>query len=485
MEYDINLQTYWLLLKRHKTLILIIALSMGLGTTALAFFNRPEPIFESIATVKIEKSSTATGVYLEAISWSGADYLETQASIITSYPILEKVAVAMNRISADLSTTTIRTDPRYIAIIMELKNKVKAEREGNSNLINITAQDLSPRFAQQLASAMARVYTAEHTAEINKRTYDARRFIEEQLGHVADRLRKAEESLKEFEETNHAISLDSQTTTILGQLAQSEAEIVAIEKQRQEISEALTRLDSALLSPPSATPSFLFSEAPAVYTTLNTTMVTLLMQRQSLLLNYTAEHPEIQSIDSQLAEILRNLSASLKEQLATVDQRIAAASDTSTTIKQQLAELPGKSLMMERLKREVQLNENVYSLLENKLHEARIMEASKIEEVIVVKPALEPMAPINHTSVAVKGVAGLAIGVILGLLATILSEAMDTSLDSVDQIEKFTSLDVLATIGPLDRDDVMTTAQSLHQTPIPDTKNLLHIIHLPAHFLPG
>lgn len=484
MDYDINLHTYWLLLKRYKGLILLIALAMGLGTTALAFINRPDPIFESVATVKIEKSSSATGVFLEAISWSGADYLETQASIITSYPIFEKVAVELGKIPADLNSTTIRTDPHNIAIIMELKSKVKAEREGNSNLINITAQDHSPQFAQQLASTMARIYTKEHTAEVNKRTFDARRFIEEQLGHVADRLRKAEEGLKEFEETNHAISLDSQTTTMLSRQALNETEILSIEKQKKEISEALTRLNAALLSPPSASSSFLFSDAPEVYNTLNSKMVTLLMQRQTLLLNYTTEHPEVQSVDSQLAEILRNLNATLKEQLDAVDKRLTDTRALETTIEEQLAELPGKGLMLERLKREVQLNENVYSLLENKLQEARIMEASKIEEVIVVKPALEPMDPINHTSIAVKGVAGLAIGVILGLLAAILCEAMDTSLDSVEQIEKFTKLDVMATIGPLDRNDVMAVAQSLHRDGILDKNSTLRIIHLPAHFLP-
>lgn len=485
MEYDINLQTYWLLLKRHKALILLIAIGMGLGTTFLAFINRPDPIFESVATVKIEKSSSATGVFLEAISWSGADYLETQSSIITSYPIFEKVAVELGKINADLNSAAIRTDPQYIAIIMELKGKVKAEREGNSNLINITAQDNSPQFAQQLASTMARVYTEEHTAEVNKRTYDARKFIEEQLGHVADRLRKAEESLKEFEETNHAISLDSQTTTMLDRLAQSETKILAIENQKKEISEALTRLNAALLSPPSATSSFLFADAPNYYTTLNNTLVSLLMQRQTLLLNYTAEHPEVQSVDSQLTEILRNLNATLKEQLDAVDKRLADTRDIAVAIEDQLAELPGMGLMLERLKREVKLNETVYSLLENKLQEARIMEASKIEEVIIVKPALEPMTPINHTSIAVKGVAGLAIGIILGLLATIFSEALDTSLDSVDQIEKFTNLDVMATIGPLDRHEVMAAAQSLTQDGAPGKKGISHIIHLPAHFLPG
>jgi len=485
VEYDINLKTYWLVLKRHKALIMLIALGMGAVTTLLTFLNRPDPIFESAATVKIEKSSTATGVYLEAISWSGADYLETQASIITSYPILEKVAADLGKISPELSSTVIRTDPRYIALIMELKAKVKAEREGTSNLINITAQDQSPRFAQQLASTMARVYTEEHTAEVNKRTYDARKFIEEQLGHVADRLRKAEEALKEFEETNHAISLDNQTSTMLSRLAQSETEALAIDKQKKEISEALTRLNSALLSPPSATSSFLFSGAPELYNTLNSKLVTLLMQRESLLLNYTAEHPEVKSVDSQLAEILRNLNATLKEQLDAVDKRLNAAQDTTADIEQQLAELPGKGLMLERLKREVQLNGNIYSLLENKLQEARIMEASKIEEVIVVKPALEPIAPTNHTSVAAKGLAGLAMGLIMGLMAAILSEAMNTSLDSVEQVEKFTSLDVMATVGPLDRQDVMTTARALNRDDPADTKGLRRIIHLPAHFLPG
>lgn len=485
MEYDINLRTYWLLLKRHTSLILLITLGMGLLTCGLALLNRPRPLYESSATVKIEKSSTTTGIYLEAISWSGADYLETQTSIVVSYPILEKVAQKLGLIAAGVETAAIRSDSRHIAVILELKGKVRAEREGNSNLINITAQDPSPTMAQQLANTMAQVYTAEHTAEVNKRTYDARRFIEVQLGQVADRLRRAEESVKEFEEDNQALALDSQTTTLLGRLAQNETDLLTIDKLNKEMAEALARLEAARLSPPSATSSFLFTDAPDLYNTLNSKLVTLLMQRQGLLLNFTAEHPEVTALDSQLAEIIRNMIATLKERLDAVDKRLAALQDNTAEIEGQLSDLPGKGLMLERLQREVKLNADVYALLENKLQEARIMEAAKIEEVIVVKPALEPMAPINRTSIAAKGAAGLAVGLILGLLAAILCEALDTSLDSTEQLERFTGLDVLANIAPVDRTEVETATRALYGEGPVSRERIRRAIHLPAHFLTG
>jgi len=481
MDYDLNIQTYWQLLKRRKNVLLLTMLCMGLLTTGLAIVKRPAPNFESSATLKIEKSSTTTGIYLEALSWSDADYLETQASIITSYPILEKVAIDLKLLDKGLNPTVLRTDHKYIAIVLGLQAKIRAEREGNSNLITITAQDHDPLFVQKLANSLARVYTDEHTAEVNKRTFDARKFIEDQLQRVAERLQTAEEKLRDFQEKNQVVSMDNQTNALLQKLALAETELLSLNKQDQELRRALdlfANISSRL------TASFFISDAPKLYSALNSKLVNLQMQRQGLLLTFTEEHPNVQEIDGKIIEIQRAMQAALTKQQQTIAKRLDINRRLVDDYHQRLADFPKKGLVLDRLRREVGLNEKIYSLLETKLQEARIMEAAKIEEVLIVKPALEPMAPIYRTNIAAKGLAGMAVGLILGLLAAILLETLDTSITSAEQIENFTNLDVFATVAPYDSREIADAARKIRKDNQLSRSFVRRIAHLVTHFLP-
>ncbi|MEW6428715.1 MAG: AAA family ATPase [Thermodesulfobacteriota bacterium] len=484
MEHDVNLRTYWFLLNRRKGIILAIALLVGLFAAGLAFVNQPEPLFESTATVKIERSSTTTGIYLETISWSEADYLATQVSIITSYPMVERAAVELGLLAGDLDPTRIRSDRNLIAIVLELKDRLRAEREGNSNLVNITATAAEPETAQRIANTLARVYSDAHSAEVNKRTSDARRFIEEQLRQVGEKLRQAEEALLRFREENRLLIPDSQTATLLGQLAQAETEFQRLTRQTGAIDQAMAALAKARTATP-ATSGFTVDGAPPLYESLNGKLVDLILERDALLLNYTAEHPLVQDSSGRIAELIGNMTTTLRDQRRFLEQNLAATTTRLEEYRRQLAVLPGQGLTLERLQRDLRLNQEINTLLQTKLQEARIMEAAKIQEVTIVKPALEPMAPLTRVNVAGKGAAGLAVGLLLGLLAAILLEYLDTSMATAEQAEKFTGIRVLATIPALTARPLAAKAAALK----PDgklTQELFRRIgHLVTHYLPA
>ena len=57
--------------------------------------------------------------------------------------------------------------------------------------------------------------------------------------------------------------------------------------------------------------------------------------------------------------------------------------------------LPEKGLQLVRLQRDVELQESLYSQLKEKYQETLIQESGKVEEVTVVKPAVEPAQPFN------------------------------------------------------------------------------------------
>lgn len=485
MEYDLNLREYWRILRKRKFIVLFAMFMMGIFSFGMAYIKKPVPVYETTATVKIEKSSTSTGIYLEALSWSGADYLETQASIITSYPIMEKVAKEMALIDHTIDTSEIRTNSKLINIILKLKDEVEAIREGTSNLINITAHSTDPKSAQKIANTVAHVYMVEHTNEVNKRTFESRKFIEDQLERVNQKLKEAEERVRRFREEHKLLSLDSQTSTLLGQLAAVEAEYMKLMKAIEEMTFMHDRLKSWEDKPISTKESFYINEASTLYKNLNERLVSLLLEKDTLLLTYTEEYPTVKEINTQLKEIVRNMIAQLKEQLSIIKKRKQTVKATIDDYHRRLKALPEKGLALARLERDVRLNEKVYALLESKLQEAKIKEAAKIEEVIIVKPALEPNAPIKNPQVAIKTMLGLIIGLIIGLVFAFVYETLDTSIGAIKEVEEFVGASVIGIIPAIDMREVKEILKKIYKTEVLSNKFVKQRARLITHFIPN
>jgi len=99
-------------------------------------------------------------------------------------------------------------------------------------------------------------------------------------------------------------------------------------------------------------------------------------------------------------------------------------------------------LELARLQRNVKINMEVYTLLEEKYQESLIREAEKIEEVKIVKPALEPLIPINPPQTGQTAAVGIIIGMILGIIFAFIIETFDTSIEAIEEVEELLGVPV-------------------------------------------
>ena len=198
MTYDLNLREYWRTIRKRKGIVIYTIVMMTAFSFIFSILSRPTPIYKAVASVKVEKMGSVTGLYLQAVSWSTTNYMETQMAMIKSYFILELVAKKMGLIPPALSSEAVRSNPRYLTIILDLKNKVETQQEGNSDIINITTSSEDPKVAQRMANTIAQVYQERHGLELNRRIVDAKAFIESQLVVTREKLQKSEEAIRDF-----------------------------------------------------------------------------------------------------------------------------------------------------------------------------------------------------------------------------------------------------------------------------------------------
>ncbi|MDP2863375.1 MAG: AAA family ATPase, partial [Desulfobacterales bacterium] len=149
----------------------------------------------------------------------------------------------------------------------------------------------------------------------------------------------------------------------------------------------------------------------------------------------------------------------------------------------QLKSLPMQGLYLARLEREVNVNREIYTMLEKQYQESLIQNAEKVEEVQIVKPALEPSSPINPPKTGASTSLGFIIGIILGVVFAFLIETFDTSMGAAEDVEQFLGAHVLGIIPHVDFDELKVTLQEKSANNIDDDK-LMRIAQLISHFAP-
>jgi len=483
MAYDLNLREYWRTIRKRKGIIIFTVIMMTLSSLVFSILGRPTPIYKTSASVKVEKSGSVTGLYIQAVSFSSTNYMETQMSMIKSYFIMEIVAKNMGLIPSGVSSDEARKTPGYLSTILELKAKIEAEQEGNSDIINITATSEDPKQAQSLANTVAAVYKEQHALDLNRRAIEAKKFIESQVVVTREKLQKSENAVKEYREANRLVSLDSHSSRLLSQFAEIKTRYdrdqIAIGKLG-EIEKLLAQAETTALTSQTA---FYIEEASTLYKNLNDRLVQLMLDRDILLINYTESYPQVIEINKKIREITTSMRSQLSAQKKNLSQAIVLMQKQLRELDEELKSLPNKGLELARLEREAAVNREIYIMLEKQHQESLIKMAEKIEEVQIVKPALEPTFPINPPKTGATTGLGLVLGTILGIIFAFIIETFDTSIGAVEEVEEFLGVRVLGIVPHVDFDELKATLQEKSDKDMDDDK-LWRTARLISHFAP-
>lgn len=480
-KYDLNLRDYWRVIKKRKFIVIFTLLAMVVFSFVSAIVTRPVPLYRTNATVKIEKVATVAGLYDQSVVSGGN--LDTEAAVIKSYYIQELVAKRLNLIPKEASQEMVRNNSKYINIILDLKDKIQTELDGLSNMINIVVTSTDPKLAQNIANTVAQIYSEEHAANLNKRTTESRKFIESQLAISKEKLAKSEEAVKIFREKNKFVTLEGESSALSSQLAGLRDAYDKDHGVYQQVVQMLQFLRGAENRNLPSDQAFSFAGATSAYNSLNDRLVQLTLQKNMLLLGYTENFPQVVEIKRQIQEVLRSMRTQLSAQEKNLAASLSLLRRQIADIEDKLRRIPEKGLDLTRLERTVGVDKEVYTLLEKKYQEALIQEAVKVEEVQVVKPALEPTDPVNTPKTGVNTVLGMIIGLILGVVFAFLIETFDTSIGAIEEIEAFLETRVLGIIPYLKIDDVKEALKDQLAGDVHD-EMLKRQFRLISHFLP-
>jgi capsular exopolysaccharide synthesis family protein len=481
-QYDINLREYWRILKKRKFVVILITIVLGIFSTSFAILRAPEPLYTSVCSIKFEKQTTLEGLYAKTISWSGGDDIETQITVIKSYPVFERVAERLRLILPNKKQDNTLSQ-NLVRIVDELQSKVEVTREELTNILHIKVTDRNPVFAQRLANMIAMTYKDLHSEEQMKRTKEALRYISEQLREVREKLRKSEEEFNRFTQKNELISIDLQSEALLTRAREIQDKMRNLQANKREFEGILRRLNRFIENPSGSDHDFYSSKASTRYQNTNDSLVGLLLKRDTLLKAFTPKHPEVVAIRNQILENARKMGILLQLQIDEIESQEMDLRGELEKVDKKTKVLMDKKLEFDRLKRRVDSYNNMTALLERKNQEAHIRRAEKPEEVTIVKPALLPSKPINPPKTAATGAAGIMIGLVLGIVIGFTVETFDTSLGAIEDVEETLGTQVLGIIPQADIKDIREGLKEKHPEKIKE-HSVEQAVNLISHLVP-
>ena len=478
-QYDINLREYWRILKKRRLIVIITSVLLMVFSTLFSILQAPTPLYTSVCSIKFEKETTLEGLYAKSLSWSGGDDIATQLSIIKGYSVLSEVAKNLGLIPRQAAIES----PRTIAVVENLKSKIRVERESFTNILNIMVTDPDPVLAQRMGNELVATYKRVHAEQQGKRTIDAINYISDQLNKVRLNLKSAEEEFNRFSQVNQLISIDLQSENLLLREKEIRDRLRKLNEDQSELRGLLSRVENFLRNPSSSDTNFYSSNADSQYQTANNSLVELLLKRDTLLENFTAQHPEVIAIGYKIIENARKMVMLLKLQIDNIERKKIDLAKEQEGLERKTNHLMEKKLEYDRLKREVDSFRDMTALLEKKNQEALIRKAEKPEEVVIVKPALLPSSPINPPKYMATGVMGLMIGIVLGLVLAFIIETFDTSLGAIEDVEETLGAKVLGVIPLTDVKEIMSKIKDRYPKEM-DENALKTITNLVSHFAP-
>ncbi|MBF8290866.1 MAG: putative Non-specific protein-tyrosine kinase, partial [Chloroflexi bacterium] len=392
-------------------------------------------------------STSLTGLLVEVLSIGTGDNIETQGSVIKSYPVLEEALRRMGKLPERPPGQPLRESRAYLNALDALAAKVRTSRLAGTSIIEITTTSTNPTEAREIADTIAESYRDYNRQIRNARITEARKYIEKQLQDAEARVKRAEEQVWAFREANSIITPGAESGVLLSLFTLLRGAIETTRQQRTEIELAQARL--ARIDPASFDERvFVDSTNPALQR-LQATQVDLLLEHNNLALEVTDRHPRLRAIADRMREVRIEMRREIGAQMTLLRSREEILTRQMGDVLQKNKEVPTVELGLQRLQRDAKTSEDLLTLLRTKHQEALIKEAERVEEVTIVRPATDPIEPVSTEGFNTVLIGGL-LGLMLGLVLAFVQETLDTSIGTIEDVEGYLGIPVVGIVPHID-----------------------------------
>ena len=333
-----------------------------------------------------------------------------------------------------------------------LRGSLRVTRpQQNAGIVSVAYQSTDAPLATAIVNDISHAYIDRRTETQRQQYRAAVDFLEGQVTTIGSELTVAESNLEEFRRAHSLIDPEVQATDQVKHLADLRVQREELDAQRNALWELIRRSRQPADSAGDWTT---FVGSPALVTNqgltaLVTQLATLETDRARLGTWRRESDPDVAGVTHTIAVLRGRLATLASSSLQGLEDQKRQLDQTLSRSDAQIGKIPEVQLQYARLRRQVDLDTQLYTMLQTRLKESQISEASEIANVELVDPAVVPTSPLAARRVF-NLMFGCALALLCGIIVAVARESNDTSVRSREEVVRLTDLPLLASIPRID-----------------------------------
>ncbi|MCC6232244.1 MAG: polysaccharide biosynthesis tyrosine autokinase [Verrucomicrobiales bacterium] len=447
---------YWRIIRIRKTVIIAVFLLVVITTTVVTYML-PET-FMSSTRIKVEKDASDVGLIGQITASGPPDpfFLQTEFEVIQSktnlYRVINDLDLNRRWSKEYLSQGTLKS-PETFEI---LRDKIDVRQYRNTTLIEVRVYSRNKAEAAEIANKIAQVY---RDGRINEREDMSKRGISQIRETIETQKRRVDElqaSLDLLKETNNITDLmmDAYSQGTL------EADLVRrTDTLKTGTQSQLARVESTLESLKKMTPERLRNALPTI--SPGESLLMDLLQREAVakqeyqvkLETLSKDHPDvivvtnmIRLLNSQITDRVNAILDGLQTQVASYRTELEQLEAKVRQFKEEDQRRARDYQPYFLAKRKLENEKTMLDLLSRKLAaETFDSNVGRTSLVTVIDPAEEGLKPVKP-NIPLNIAFGVLVGLVVGIGLAFFIEYLDTSVKTIDDVERSLQAPVLGVI---------------------------------------
>ncbi|MCB9211400.1 MAG: polysaccharide biosynthesis tyrosine autokinase [Ignavibacteriales bacterium] len=350
----------------------------------------------------------------------------------------------------------------YTDVLEELTKNIVTEKKIKTNIFELFVKSNHAYSSTEIANLIAEEYKQSRIDLHKDNIKYSFTFIDERLQDISKKLQDAENELSTYKASEKIVQIDEQSRQMVEFLSNLESEKLNTELELGVYKNKLNDIEKQMTNDGYVDQTYL---TPEQYTSYDSPFLNLLkeltnveLQKLELLQRRTELHPDVILLDEQIGRIKSELSKynqntltafkiisnSLRNKLSNIQSLIAKYS-------YDLEKLPDQESKLASLLRQKEAFEKMYNLLLEKREEMRVAELSKLQDIIILDKAIEPIKAIAPNKL-LNLILGGFFGLLLGLVASLFLHYNDKKISDINDIEREFNFPILSVIPPYDKE---------------------------------
>lgn len=265
----------------------------------------------------------------------------------------------------------------HLQVTEGLQQQLKIAEQGKqSGVLRASLQGADPELASRILNEIGQLYVRQNVERKAAEAEKSIAFLNTQLPDLKKQLEASEGKFNQFRSTQGTFDLNEEAQTFLKQTVDLQVKVLELQNKRKELA---TR--------------------------------------------FTAQHPSMQALDSQIT--------ALQQQIGGLEGRAK--------------KFPAVEQDLLRLTRDVKVSNELYTNLLNSFQQLRLVKEGKVGNVRIVDTAVAPERPVKPQRGLVLALSGV-LGLLGGLGLAFVRNSLRAGIKSAEQIEQELGLNVFATV---------------------------------------